>query len=75
MINKSDWGLKEIKKRKGKHMIYITERIVNLKDFENKLEELHIKLQLGQIDESIDLVKQLQNFEFEIEKRKVSYCE
>lgn len=56
-------------------MIYITERIVNLKDFENKLEELHIKLQLGQIDESIDLVKQLQNFEFEIEKRKVSYCE
>ena len=56
-------------------MIYITERIVNLRDFENKLEELDIELQLGNIDKSLKLVKQLQNFEFEIEKRKVSYCE
>nr|DAG86809.1 MAG TPA: hypothetical protein [Caudoviricetes sp.] len=56
-------------------MVYITERIVNLKDFERVLGLLSLSIQTGDLEKSLELIKQLEDFEFEIEKRKVSYCE
>lgn len=54
---------------------YITERIINLNAFERLIEELSIAIQIGDLEKSLELVQQLESFEFEIEKRKVSYCE